>query len=59
MIATTNVEIRGKIFKKTVSDTYKIRKIGTDEIYCEAVDLPDTNYEYEETEEKLPEENIK
>ena len=30
---------------------YKIRKIGTDEIYDEAVDLEDAGYEYEEIKE--------
>ena len=34
---------------------YKIRKIGTDEIYDEAIDLEDADYEYEEIKE---EENI-
>lgn len=30
---------------------YKIRKIGTDEIYDEAIDLEDAGYEYEEIKE--------
>jgi hypothetical protein len=30
---------------------YKIRKIGTNEIYDEAVDLEDAGYEYEEIKE--------
>ena len=36
--------------KKTYSDSgLKIRKIGTNEIYDEAVDLTEKAYEYEET----------
>ena len=30
---------------------YKIRKIGTNEIYDEAIDLEDAGYEYEEIKE--------
>jgi hypothetical protein len=33
-----------------------IQKIGTDEIYSEAVDLPDRNFQYEETNEPLEQE---
>ena len=54
MITIENIIINGRQFKKTVSDTYLIRKIGTDEIYSEAYDLPEKDYEYEETEELLP-----
>ena len=54
MIVTENVTIGNKQFKKTVSDTYLIRKVDTDEIYSEAYDLPEKNYEYEETDELLP-----
>ena len=54
MITTKNIIINGRQFKKTVSDTYLIRKVGTDEIYSEAYDLPEKDYEYEETEELLP-----
>lgn len=52
MIIVENVTIDDRQFKKTVSDTYLIRKIGTDEIYSEAYDLPEKDYEYEETDEK-------
>ena len=54
MITIENIIINGRQFKKTVSDTYLIRKIGTDEVYSEAYDLPEKDYEYEETEELLP-----
>ena len=53
MITIENVTINGKQFRKTVSNTYLIRKIGTDEIYFEAYDLPEKDYEYEETDELL------
>ena len=55
MITIENIIIGNKQFKKTVSDTYLIRKIGTDEIYSEAYDLLEKDYEYEETDELLPE----
>ena len=37
-------------FRKTYTDdeTKILHKIGTDEYYCEAVDLLDSPYEYEE-----------
>ena len=39
---------------RTYSDeNYMIRKIGTDEIYSEAIDIEGANFEYEETEEKI------
>ena len=53
MITIENVTIGNKQFKKTVSDTYLIRKIGTDEICSEAYDLLEKDYEYEETDELL------
>ena len=54
MITTKNITINGRQFKKTISDTYLIRKVGTDEIYSEAYDLLEKDYEYEETNELLP-----
>lgn len=39
---------------RTYSDeNYKIKKVGTDEVYDEAVDVETSNYEYEETTEKI------
>ena len=58
MIIIENVTINGRQFKKTVSDTYLIRKDGTDEVYSEAYDLPEKDYEYEETEELLPKDDL-
>ena len=47
MIIKGTVTIDGRVFTHTYSDTYKIRKIGTDEIYTDAMDVLD--YQYEET----------
>ena len=58
MITIENITINGRQFKKTVSDTYLIRKIGTDEVYSEAYDLLEKDYEYEETEELLPKNDL-
>lgn len=39
---------------RTYSDEgYYIRKVGTDEVYSEAIDIEDAPYEYEETSEKI------
>lgn len=57
MIVTKLVRFGRREFKKTYSDEdYLIRKIGTDEIYSEAVDVLNSSYEYEETDEKIPSE---
>ena len=39
-------------FTYTFSDTYKIRKIGTNEVYEDAMDVLD--FQYEETDIPLP-----
>lgn len=47
-------EIDGREFKKTYSsENFLIRKIGTNEIYEEAIDLPNAVFEYEETNNKI------
>jgi hypothetical protein len=51
MIIKETVTIDGREFTRTYSDTYKIRKIGTDEIYTDAMDVLD--YQYEETDMPL------
>lgn len=56
MLTTEFVTIDNRQFKKTVSDTFLIRKVGTDEIYSEAYDLSEKDYTYEETDELLPKE---
>lgn len=39
---------------RTYSDLfYKIKKIGTEEIYDEAIDIEDSGFQYEETDELL------
>ena len=41
-------------FVKTYSDAeFYIKKKGTDEVYVEAIDLPTSNFEYVETEDKI------
>ena len=42
---------------RTYSDKgCKIKKVGTEEVYDEAIDIEESNYEYEETDEKVTEE---
>ena len=54
MVKTENIVINDTTFKRTYSDEdYYIQKVGTDEIYSEAVDVLDKNYTYIETDEKL------
>ena len=58
MIKTETVTINETEFKRTFSDEgYYIKKVGTNEVYSEAVDLPDSTFTYEETDEKLLEES--
>ena len=57
MVVKENIKINNKDFVKHYSDeNYYIRKIGTEEIYGEAIDLPEMGYEYEETDEKIEDE---
>lgn len=54
MVKTENIVINDTAFKRTYSDeNYYIQKVGTDEIYSEAVDVLDKNYTYVETDEKF------
>ena len=54
MIKTETVTINETEFKRTFSDEgYYIKKVGTNGVYSEAVDLPGASYEYEETTEKI------
>ncbi len=54
MIQQETVTFNGREFRRTYSDEgYLIRKVGTDEIYSEAVDLPDRNFEYVETDQSI------
>ena len=54
MIYTEKITIDGKTFVKTYSDTYQIKKVGTNEIYNEAIDI--TAAAYEETDMPIPQE---
>ena len=54
MVIVENIKINGTQLKRTYSnDGFKIRKKGTNEIYDEAIDVLD--FEYEETEEPIEE----
>jgi len=54
MIQQETVTFNGREFRRTYSDEgYLIRKVGTDEIYSEAVDLPYRNFEYVETDQSI------
>lgn len=54
MIKQETVTFNGREFRRTYSDEgYLIRKVGTGEIYSEAVDLPDRNFEYVETDQSI------
>lgn len=60
MIVTEAIEINGKEFIKNYSDkNLYIQKTGTDEVYSEAIDLPESNFIYEETDKEIEgEENV-
>lgn len=59
MIKVEKIMIDGREFLRTYSDDgKKIRKIGTDEVYGEAVDPINAGREYEETDEVIEVEEI-
>lgn len=59
MIVTENVKFGKKDFIKTYSGAgFYIRKVGTEEVYSEAIDLPSMGYTYEETDKPIEEEVI-
>lgn len=59
MIVTENVKFGKKDFIRTYSDKgYYIRKVGTEEVYSEAIDLPSMGYTYEETDKSIEEEEM-
>lgn len=52
MLKKETITIEGIEFTKHYSDSgVFIRKTGTEELYEEAIDVENTNYTYEETEE--------
>lgn len=54
MIKIENVEMYGNKLKRTFSDEgFKIHKVGTEEIYDDAVDVLASTATYEETSEKI------
>ena len=42
-----------KLYRTYSDENYKIQKVGTNEIYEEAIDIEDAPYEYEETTELI------
>ena len=46
-----------KLYKTYSDKNYRIQKVGTDEIYDEAIDVFPIQYNYEETSEKVEIEN--
>lgn len=59
MIVRETIYINGDPFIKHYSDEgYMIRKIDTDEIYSEAIDIFGSDYEYEETDEHVEVEDV-
>ena len=42
-----------KLFRTFSTEYYKIRKVGTNEVYDEAIDIENSNYTYEETQDKI------
>lgn len=58
MIVTEMIRLNNRDFKKTYSDeNFYIQKVGTEEIYSEAIDIPTANYEYIETDRKIEEDS--
>ena len=47
-----------KLYKTYSDENYRIQKVGTNEIYDEAIDVENAPFEYEETEEKIETEEI-
>lgn len=45
------------LYRTCSTEGFRLRKIGTDEIYDEAIDIADAFYVYEETEERINEFN--
>lgn len=54
MIIIETITLNNREFKKTYSNEgFYIQKVGTEEIYSEAIDIPTANYEYIETDKKI------
>ena len=49
---TEEIIINNKVFIKTTPEEgFKLHKLGTDEYYKDAIDLPNSNFQYEEVED--------
>lgn len=46
-----------KLYKTYSDKGYYIRKVGTDEMYSVAIDVEDAQYTYEETTDKIEQDN--
>ena len=58
MIITETIKLNNKEFIHNYSNEgYYIQKTGTDEIYADAMDLPEMGFTYEETDKKIEEDN--
>lgn len=58
MIVVETVKFGEREFKRTYSDKgFIIQKVGTNEKYSEAVDVLNSDFEYEETAEKIESED--
>lgn len=54
MIVSEIIDYNGRELLKTYSDeNFTIRKIGTDEVYSEAVDVPESTFACVETDEEI------
>lgn len=60
MVIKENIILNGKEFIKHYSnENFYIQKVGTQQIYSEAIDIPTANYEYVETDKKIEEQEDK
>ena len=41
------------LYRTYSTESFKLRKIGTDEVYDEAIDIDTVSYNYEETDESI------
>ena len=47
-----------KLYRTYSDEDFIIRKVGTEELYSEAIDVENAPYTYEETEEKIEREEL-
>ena len=47
-----------KLYRTYSDENYKIQKVGTNEVYSEAIDVENSIFEYIETNEKIEEEQM-